>query len=182
MVENKETRFVPKLSYATERLIKKKQDQSRSSSRAESKLKSKELIINKLLHDSRHEIDTKIESLTHRSIKNKPISFKPSVLHSSKSTKSKEFENFKAKYMNRFNKFKKEHCKSISTLNDKAAHKIVVPKVRESRSGSRSKSKGTTVHDKLFNDSKLKQYNQYQEKYRQLFTKSKQVLTKYLSK
>ena len=139
-------------------------------------------MFNKLYHDSKHSIDTKIESLTQRFVKNKVMSFKPNVLHSSKSTKSKDFEAFKAKYINRFNKFGKDHSKSICTLNDKTTQKIVVPKARESKSGSRSRSKGSTVHDQLSNESKLKQYNQYQEKYRLLFSKSKQGFTKYLTK
>lgn len=70
-------------------------------------------MFNKLYHDSKHNIDTKIESLTQRFVKNKVMSFKPNVLHSSKSTKSKDFEVFKAKYINRFNKFGKDHSKSI---------------------------------------------------------------------
>ena len=182
MLEENEWTFKPKLNHVSKNLAKTKRNTSKSVSRTENKLKSKEVVFNKLYHDSKHKIDINIESLTQKFAKNKGINFRNNVLQSCRSTKAKDFDNFRTKYVNRFNKFRKEHSKSIWNVNDSTSQKLLIPKAKKSKSGSRSRSKGVSVHDQLFNDSKIKQFNEYQEKYRLLFSKNKQGFSKYLTK
>lgn len=161
-LEKRDCTFKPRLNKVSQELAAKRKE-SLSSQRSNSDSKTKDEVFTKLYTDSL-EHSKRIETLAQKLMK-KQCPTKP-TLGSSKSTKPKDFEESKKKYLRMLEKHRREHCKSGLNIEKKTSQKLFIPSIGKSRSNtrSRSRSNGKSVHENLYQDSKVRQQRKVDDK------------------
>lgn len=178
-IQSKDCTFKPQLNKVTQHIVESKR-KSVSSKGSNSASKTREEVFTNLYNYSKSH-NKRLENFAQKLLK-KQCPFKP-TLNSSRSTKSKDFESKRKEYLKKLEKHRREHCKTIHAI-EKPTNNTFVPQITKSRSGTRSRSKsgGKSVHEDLYQDSKIRQQKHLDQKSKLVYYERKRQFSKYLSK
>lgn len=176
----KECTFKPQINRVTKKIARSKRLGSNSSKHSNNGSQTNKEVFNKLYEDSKED-KKKISTVAHSILKSSTNNSSKQMFNSSRSTKLKDFKSKRLVYMKKQQNIRNEHCKT-SLIATRPSRKSIGANVNKSKSGTRSRSNGKSVHEDLYIDSKVRHQRVIDDKCRQIYKERKNKLQSYLNK